>query len=156
MKKLLFLLCLIPLSIFAQNPKPQAIPPPIIVPKAIVSDIISPFNFEVIYDDTMRIKDMIIKKDSFVYFFEMLIRPDLSKPYLNDISPSDTFSTNKKLGVLEFTVSKYSLENWRKFKTRATTQKSEDVKQAEAEKIKQDRIIQRQKDKENVLKKDKT
>lgn len=144
MKKIFFLLCLLPLSIWGQKAQNQA-----------RTNERKAITLEIDYSDTMSFKNAIIKTDTSVLFFELIINPNRLKPYLEDVAKSDTLCSSKKLGVLEFFVTEYPLKNWAEFKKQATTQKSEDVINAEAEKQRQDRYIKRKEERDKILKADK-
>jgi hypothetical protein len=144
MKKLLFLLLLLSsFSIVAQKTVAKA-----------AADITTP-SFSVSLGDTMTIENYIIKTDSFIIFIEPIIRPDLGSTYFVETEKSDTFQTSRKLGVLEFYASKYTFSEWAEFKKQFAKINAEDIRKNEEEKKKQDRDIQRKRDKANIIKKDK-
>jgi hypothetical protein len=146
MKKLLFLILLAPLSIVAQKTAAKT------VAKA-VADITPSFNVSL--GDTLAIDNYIIKTDTSIILIELIIRPDLGKPYFVETEKSDTFQTRRKLGVLEFYESEYTFTEWAEFKKQFAKINAEDIRKNEEEKKKQDRDIQRKRDKANIIKKDK-
>lgn len=147
MKKYIILLSLaLPLSMWGQ--KTQA--------RAVASSEQKPIKFDVeLVSDTLRFKTYIYKTDTSIFFIDPIIRPDLGKFYLQEIAKTDTLSSSKKVGVIEFFITEYPLSKWAAFKTQATAVKSSDTKKAEEEKAKQDRVIERQKERDKILKADK-